>query len=45
MDEQGRPWQAAQGGSLLSRRGRESLSALRDHLAACMALDDQRLER
>lgn len=42
MDEHGRPWQAAQGGSLLSRTGREELRALRDHLAARMALREAR---
>ncbi|WP_251976840.1 hypothetical protein [Salinicola avicenniae] len=38
MESYGRPWQAAQGGSLLSRSGREELAALRDHLAAHQAL-------
>ncbi|MDH4572614.1 hypothetical protein [Salinicola acroporae] len=38
METHGRPWQAAQGGSLFSRRGREELMALRDHLAAHQAL-------
>lgn len=41
MDEYGRPWQAAQGGSLFSRSGREELAALRDHLAARIALREQ----
>ena len=36
MDEHGRPWQAAQGGSLLSRSGREELQAIRDQLASHM---------
>ncbi len=38
MEVHGRPWQAAQGGSLFSRSGREELAALRDHLAARLAL-------
>lgn len=38
MEEYGRPWQVAHGGSLLSRSGREELSGLRDHLAAHQAL-------
>ncbi|MDW5378169.1 hypothetical protein R6258_14700 [Halomonas sp. HP20-15] len=38
MDEHGRLSQAAAGGSLLSRAGREELTMLRDHLAAHMAL-------
>ena len=38
MEEHGRPWQVAQGGSLLSRVGRDELEALRDHLRARMAL-------
>ncbi|GAB2796924.1 hypothetical protein GCM10027040_24360 [Halomonas shantousis] len=40
MEEHGRPWQAAQGGSLFSRTGREELKSLRDHLAAHMALGE-----
>lgn len=44
MDEHGRPWQAAQGGSLLSPNGEEQLSALRDHLAAHMALQEGQRE-
>ena len=42
MDEHGRPWQAAQGGSLFSRSGREDLQALRDHLASRTALRETR---
>ncbi|WP_458525495.1 hypothetical protein [Onishia taeanensis] len=42
MDEHGRPWQAAQGGSLFSRTGREDLKALRDHLASRTALQETR---
>ncbi|WP_110666156.1 hypothetical protein [Salinicola halophilus] len=38
MEQYGRPWQAAQGGSLLSRAGRDELIGLRDHLAAHTAL-------
>lgn len=44
MDEHGRPWQAEQGGSLLSRSGREELAALREHLAAHMALREKQRE-
>lgn len=33
MEEHGRPWQVAHGGSLLSRSGREELAELRDALA------------
>ncbi|WP_110687979.1 hypothetical protein [Salinicola aestuarinus] len=38
MEQYGRPWQVAQGGSLLSRDGRDELLGLRDHLAAHTAL-------
>lgn len=38
MEQYGRPWQAAQGGSMLSREGREELGGLRDHLVAHAAL-------
>jgi hypothetical protein len=34
MDEHGRPWQVAQGGSLLSRSGREELQTIRNQLAS-----------
>ncbi len=34
MDDHGRPWQAAQGGCLLSRSGRGELTILRDELAS-----------
>lgn len=34
MDDHGRPWQAAHGGCLLSRSGREELTILRDDLAS-----------
>lgn len=42
MEEHGRPWQAAQGGSLFSRSGREDLQVLRDHLASRTALREAR---
>lgn len=41
MDEHGRPWQIAHGGSLLSRSGREELTILRDRLAARIALREE----
>lgn len=41
METHGRPWQAAQGGSLFSRSGREELVALRDHLTAHQALHER----
>lgn len=44
MEEHGRPWQAARGGSLLSRSGREELAMLRDHLAAHTALKEGQRE-
>ncbi|MBZ9557394.1 MULTISPECIES: hypothetical protein [Modicisalibacter] len=44
MDEHGRPWQLAHGGSLLSRTGREELATLRDHLASHTALEEGRRE-
>ncbi|QEA40466.1 hypothetical protein FGL86_16220 [Pistricoccus aurantiacus] len=42
MQEYGQPWQAAQGGFLLARTGREELKILRDHLAARTALRNSR---
>ncbi|MHB0774472.1 hypothetical protein [Halomonas sp. WWR20] len=42
MEQYGRPWQVAQGGSLFSRTGREEIRALRDHLAAHTALGEAR---
>ncbi|MGC3872640.1 hypothetical protein ACPF7Z_05135 [Halomonas sp. GXIMD04776] len=39
MDDHGRPWQAAQGGCLLSRRGRCELTTLRDDLASRMLVE------
>ena len=44
MDEYGRLSQAATGGSLLSRAGREELTILRDHLAAHVALKEGQRE-
>ncbi|SHL87396.1 hypothetical protein [Vreelandella subglaciescola] len=38
MEEHGRRWQIAQGKPLLDTRGQSELQALRDHLAARMAL-------
>lgn len=38
MEEHGRRWQIAQGKPLLNTRGQSELQALRDHLAARMAL-------
>lgn len=45
MDEYGRPWQAAQGGHLLSKTGREELRALRDRLATYASLSGIHLFR
>ncbi|QJQ95304.1 MULTISPECIES: hypothetical protein [Halomonadaceae] len=41
MEEHGRPWQAAQGGSLLSQEGRAELAELRQHLAAHTSLREK----
>ncbi|SHE28557.1 hypothetical protein SAMN02745148_00014 [Modicisalibacter ilicicola DSM 19980] len=40
MEMYGRPWRAAQGGCLLSPRGREGLIALRDHLASRLTVQE-----
>lgn len=45
IDEYGQPWKAARGGALLSSEGRRELKALRDHLAAHTALNEQRREK
>ncbi|MBZ9538625.1 hypothetical protein KGQ90_06720 [Modicisalibacter tunisiensis] len=44
MEEHGRSLRSQQGGSLLSRTGREELTALHDHLAARLALEEGRRE-
>ncbi|MBA2780008.1 hypothetical protein [Billgrantia kenyensis] len=42
MQEHGRPWQVAQGKSLLDKTGREELAALRNHLASHQRLREKR---